>query len=273
MFWRRTIGQIDKGKLFTAYFYLNEYDISILKLNDKIFVKDTWYNINSLQYDPNSFGPTKVVLMTIDDELAISYPKYIGLIGKPILSAYTLEGLSSEIYNSLNFSYADSSVEVLGTGNVVAEGTKNVLVVGDNIVVEDNNTIYTKRLVAESIILDGVDLADTIRTTDTLQTTDATTTAITTLHIEDDTMITIEGRINGYKDDFSEAIGSFYFGTFRKTGGTIVQVGTTNYITDNDFGAAPVLDLNTDGTNILFDVKGIAATVINWTNSYEYTIS
>jgi hypothetical protein len=158
MFWRRTIGQVDNGKLFTAYFYLNEYDISILKLSDKIFVKDTWYNINSLQYDPNSFGPTKVVLMTIDDQLAIDIikprPTY------PVLGTLTLAVLSEQIYNGLNWNYGDSSVVIRGTNNVVVSDIKNVLVVGNNRIVEDSNTIYTENLVAENITLNGTDLQE-----------------------------------------------------------------------------------------------------------------
>jgi hypothetical protein len=270
MFWRRTIGQVDNGKLFTAYFYLNEYDISILKLSDKIFVKDTWYNINSLQYDPNSFGPTKVVLMTTDDELAIDIIK--PRPGWPLLGTLTLATLSEQIYSGLNWNYADSSVVIQGTGNVVVGDIKNVLVVGNNRIVEDSNTIYTENLEADKIVLNGVDITTNFRTVDTLQTTNATTTSVSIFDIPDDTMIIIEGRITGYKSDFTEAIASFYVGTFRKTGGVIVQVGTTNYVTDNDFGVAPVIDLNTDGTNIIFDVKGGAATTINWTNSYEYTL-
>ena len=158
MFWRRTIGQVDNGKLFTAYFYLNEYDISILKLSDKIFVKDTWYNINSLQYDPNSFGPTKVVLMTIDDQLAIDIikprPTY------PVLGTLTLAVLSEQIYNGLNWNYGDSSVVIRGTNNVVVSDIKNVLVVGNNRIVEDSNTVYSENVVADNIILNGTDLQE-----------------------------------------------------------------------------------------------------------------
>lgn len=158
MFWRRTIGQVDNGKLFTAYFYLNEYDISILKLSDKIFVKDTWYNINSLQYDPNSFGPTKVVLMTIDDQLAIDIikprPTY------PVLGTLTLAVLSEQIYNGLNWNYGDSSVVIRGTNNVVVSDIKNVLVVGNNRIVEDSNTVYSENVVADNITLNGTDLQE-----------------------------------------------------------------------------------------------------------------
>lgn len=155
MFWRRTIGQIDTGKLFTAYFNLTEYDISILKLNDKIFIKDTWYNINTLQYDPNSFGPTKAQLMTIDDDLAIGFPKQIIHIGKPILGTLTSATLSDQIYNTLNWNYADSSVRVIGTGNAVSSGVRNVLVVGDNRVVDEPNTVYAERVVADRVEING----------------------------------------------------------------------------------------------------------------------
>ena len=158
MFWRRTIGQVDNGKLFTAYFYLNEYDISILKLNDKIFVKDTWYNINSLQYDPNSFGPTKVVLMTIDDELAIDIIK--PRPGLPLLGTLTLATLSEQIYSGLNWNYADSSVVIQGTGNVVTGDIKNVLVVGNNRMVDNSNTVYSENVVADNITLNGKDLQE-----------------------------------------------------------------------------------------------------------------
>ena len=158
MFWRRTIGQVDKGKLFTAYFYLNEYDISILKLSDKIFVKDTWYNINSLQYDPNSFGPTKVVLMTIDDELAIDIIK--PRPGLPLSGTVTVAVLSDLIYSGLNWNYADSSVVIQGTGNIVTGDIKNVLAVGNNRMVDSSNTIYTENLVADNITLNGTDLQE-----------------------------------------------------------------------------------------------------------------
>ena len=158
MFWRRTIGQVDKGKLFTAYFYLNEYDISILKLSDKIFVKDTWYNINSLQYDPNSFGPTKVVLMTIDDELAIDIIK--PRPGLPLSGTVTVAVLSDLIYSGLNWNYADSSVVIQGTGNIVTGDIKNVLAVGNNRMVDSSNTVYSENVVADNITLNGTDLQE-----------------------------------------------------------------------------------------------------------------
>jgi hypothetical protein len=270
MFWRRTIGQVDNGKLFTAYFYLNEYDISILKLSDKIFVKDTWYNINSLQYDPNSFGPTKVVLMTIDDELAIDIIK--PRPGWPLLGTLTLATLSEQIYSGLNWNYADSSVVIQGTGNVVVGDIKNVLVVGNNRMVDSSNTIYTENLVADNITLNGTDLQELFKSVDTVQTTNATATTLTQFDIEDDTMIYLSGTANGYADDFSAGAGAFYLAVFRKTAGVITQVGASTINLKEDFANPPVVAVNTDGTNIFVIVTGLMATTINWTNTYEYSI-
>lgn len=163
MFWRRTIGQIDSGKLLAAYFILTEYDISILKLNDKIFIKDTWYNINSLPYDPNSLGPTKVVLMTIDNELSIGFPKTYLEIGKPILGTLAMESFSEEIYATHNWNYADSSVRVMGTGNRVGSGVKNALIVGNDKLVNTSNTVYSDRVEADTIILDGQNVLDFLK--------------------------------------------------------------------------------------------------------------
>jgi hypothetical protein len=273
MFWRRTIGQIDKGKLFTAYFYLNEYDISILKLNDKIFVKDTWYNINSLQYDPNSFGPTKVVLMTIDDELAIDIIKpRPGLSTGSLSESVILSDVSVGVYDSINWNRADGSVRVMGTGNLIGPDIKNVLVVGNNRIVEDSNTVYTENFVAENIILNGKDLQELFKSVDTVQTTNATATTLTVFDILDDTMIYLSGTVNGYADDFSAGAGAFYLAVFRKTGGVITQIGTSTINLKEDFANPPVVAVNTDGTSIFVIVTGLLATTINWTNTYEYSI-
>ena len=266
MFWRRTIGQIDSGKLFSAYFILTEYDISILKLNDKIFIKDTWYNINTLQYDPNSTGPTKAILMTIDDELALGFPKIIGF--PTILVGEAVSVLGTEIIQSVNWNYAGGAVMIRGEGNVVNSDVRNTIILGDNHEMIESNSLY-----AEKAFIDGRNISELFKFSDTLQTTDATTTPITSIPIDDDTVITISGQVNGLKDDFTAGMGSFYFAVFRKTGGTITQIGATNYVSDDDFASSPIIDVNTDGATILVDIKGIAATTINWVNTYEYTLS
>lgn len=75
IYWRRTINQINKGKMLTAYFYLRANDIATLKLNDKIRIDNSWWSINSINdYNANENTLTKVELLTIDDE--VDLPPY-----------------------------------------------------------------------------------------------------------------------------------------------------------------------------------------------------
>jgi hypothetical protein len=96
--------------------------------------------------------------MTIDDQLAIDIikprPTY------PVLGTLTLAVLSEQIYNGLNWNYGDSSVVIRGTNNVVVSDIKNVLVVGNNRIVEDSNTVYSENVVADNITLNGKDLQE-----------------------------------------------------------------------------------------------------------------
>lgn len=72
-YWRRTLNQIDKGKMLTAYFALTESDIQKLKLNDKIRIDNSWWNINKvIDYNANSRGLTKVELLSVGEEIKFS---------------------------------------------------------------------------------------------------------------------------------------------------------------------------------------------------------
>jgi hypothetical protein len=71
--WRRTMSQLDTGKMLIAYFNLNEFDILSLNLNDKIKVNNTYWNINKIiDYDGNSRQLTKVELISIDTDLSLT---------------------------------------------------------------------------------------------------------------------------------------------------------------------------------------------------------
>lgn len=79
LFHRRVISQLTKGRLMTAFFRLTPLDILDFKLNDKIFIHDTWFNVNRIiDYNANADQLTKVQLVTIDDGQSVIAQRSVG---------------------------------------------------------------------------------------------------------------------------------------------------------------------------------------------------
>jgi hypothetical protein len=144
LYYRRTLNQINKGKMLTAYFKLNELDIYNLKLSDTIQIDNALYNINKvIDYDANGNETTKVELITVDDGFSTFKKNKNNNDSTPnttLLSASTgTKGIIIDVQRSANIVTSDSAI-VVGRGNVV-DGN-NVMVVGDNnTVVADNTTV------------------------------------------------------------------------------------------------------------------------------------
>jgi hypothetical protein len=121
-YWRRTVNQINRGKMLSAFFDLDEDDIQTLRLNDKIRIDNSWWNINKIQdYNANSRTLTKVELLSIDDELSLPIFR---LPTKPDRKTGldALTGVVLDFYRNNNVNLSDGSVVVKGIGNVVNEG-------------------------------------------------------------------------------------------------------------------------------------------------------
>lgn len=70
--WRRTLSQINSGKMLKAYFWLTEEDFYKLKLNDILKVKESFFYINAIvDYNANSKMPTLIELLTVEDDLRL----------------------------------------------------------------------------------------------------------------------------------------------------------------------------------------------------------
>jgi hypothetical protein len=146
MYWRRTINQINEGKMLTAFFHLNEADIHNLKLNDKIRIDNSWWNINKvIDYNANIEGLTKVELISVDTELELA--PFITNSGTTSPSVTTQVALSS-VYTSrmatTNVILEGSDVAVYGTRNTVAQGVRGVVIGDDKTLNEDG--IITPRI-------------------------------------------------------------------------------------------------------------------------------
>jgi hypothetical protein len=155
--WRRTLNQINTGKLLTAFFDLNETDMFNLKLSDKIRIDNSWWNINKIQdYNANSNSPTKVELISIDDELSIDYisSEPIKLTRASKLISNVNNKMTNEILRVKNTNLSDIDIQFSGINNIVYEGVHNAIVQGsgntisqDTIVFGDNNIVDSKSFV------------------------------------------------------------------------------------------------------------------------------
>jgi hypothetical protein len=143
-FWRRTINQINNGKIFTAYFQLNSYDIQKLRLNDKIRIDNSWWVINSVKdYDANSKKPTKVELISVDDSIEIPFVErqtFTITAGNPALQVLNdLEASKARYKNTI---ITTGQIDVVGRDNYVGAGVSGKVIGNNNEVYSQTTLIY-----------------------------------------------------------------------------------------------------------------------------------
>jgi len=150
--WRRTLEQIDKGRVMLAMFNLDQADILNLKLNDNIYIKDAYWNILSVNdYDAGNKGPTQVKLITIDESQTLTGFS----IRTPIVVPYA-EDTSRKRAEGQNLTGANYSVSLgslmLGENNYINPFSYYNLILGN-----ENNVTGTNNL----IIGNGMEINDT----------------------------------------------------------------------------------------------------------------
>ena len=147
--WRRTLNAINKGKMLTALFWLDEYDVQTFKTNDKLWVDSAYWHVNKITaYNANKRQLTKVELFPVDDEVKIPFQvrtKPTSSGGKPSrpIGIGSGTGLTRPVQKwigrtmeSINSVLGLSSVKIIGKNNVVLGSVKNTLVVGDGLLVD-----------------------------------------------------------------------------------------------------------------------------------------
>jgi hypothetical protein len=142
LYWRRTVNQINVGKMLVAYFHLTEADIQTLKLNDKIRIDNSWWNINKVvDYDANAEVPTKVELISIDTEIDLA--PFVTNPGTPVSPPITASSRESNLETrsvEANVNLSGIDVIVRGEGNNIGDGLRG-LVIGDNRTLQEDGII------------------------------------------------------------------------------------------------------------------------------------
>lgn len=180
LYWRRTLGQIDKGKMLTAYFDLNEADIQSLNLNDKIRIDNSWWNINRvIDYDANERKLTKVELVSLDEEVEFTPFATTSSIPikpnnptspvrpikptrpettKPIKNIIEVNRLAK------NLSYPSQDVLIMGLNNVIQPDVKRAIVLGDS------QNVTEEGVHTEKLFINGDEVTGNLATIDLTQT-------------------------------------------------------------------------------------------------------
>jgi len=149
-YWRRTISQINTGKMLIAYFNLKEDDIQKLKLNDKIRIDNSWWSINKIiDYDANNKQLTKVELLSTDSE--IDFAPFI--TKKPIKP----HGGFSAVYTGVNQTITDNSNTVGIGADAYIKGKNNIIMPNVKCIIEGDGFV-----VSEDGIYRGNDNINTI---------------------------------------------------------------------------------------------------------------
>jgi hypothetical protein len=149
LYWRRTVNQINVGKMLTAYFNLREDDIQSLKLNSKVRIDNSWWTINKvIDYDCNANNLTKVELMSADTEIDLA-PFKKGSVTPTTVGDLASHTGSIHWNNSFvgNVIPSTSVSAIYGQGNVIQPGV-NGIIVGNGKVL-DQTGIATNRISAD----------------------------------------------------------------------------------------------------------------------------
>jgi len=128
--------------MLVAYFHLTEADIQTLKLNDKIRIDNSWWNINKvIDYDANAEMPTKVELISIDTEIELApFVTNPGTPTSPPITATSSESNLTTRSTEANVNLSGFDVIVRGEGNNIGDGLRG-LVIGDNQTLSEDGII------------------------------------------------------------------------------------------------------------------------------------
>jgi hypothetical protein len=161
-YWRRTVAQINGGKLMSAYFLLNEVDIQYMELNDKIRIDNSWWSINKIiDYNANNLQPTKVELISLETE--IDLPPFFAVPSTPVGpgNGEQIAGIMQEYRSNTNVTTNNHDSIILGSGNVVGDGLR-AMIVGDGLTIETDGIATTNMTITQT--LNGREVSDILPT-------------------------------------------------------------------------------------------------------------
>lgn len=166
--YRRVVQQINDGKLMRAWFKLDELTVSKIRLNDRIYIDNSWWTINELKFDANKDKIVKIELISLDPGASIKprinwgstgeaegtetrYPGDFG--GAPGGGSATTTGeIETQIRSQVDggdgrsgsgntYGGNNDGTKVKGSNNVIQNGVRDAFVQGDSNKVSRSKTM------------------------------------------------------------------------------------------------------------------------------------
>jgi hypothetical protein len=138
-FYSKQMNVFENGYIMTAYFDLDYSDIATLELNERIFVYDSWWNINKvIDFDVVNRDMTKVELISSDIFSETFIPKRVNISSKVGKITGDIQRWNDSTGNV--FGNGISGISISGTGNIVQPGSNNVSIVGASNRSQNNNS-------------------------------------------------------------------------------------------------------------------------------------
>ena len=162
-YYRKQMSIFDTGHIMTAYFNLSYVDVANLKLSERIYVKDSWWNINKIiDFDLNNIKLTKVELISSDSDVQPFVANYNVLVNNVrdsnMNKAENKTSLDNSTTNTVGVGVRNT--QIIGTNNVVQPNTNTNLIIGkDNTVFGSNNFVKgsNNKVDGDNITVFGVD--------------------------------------------------------------------------------------------------------------------
>lgn len=178
--WRRTLTQKNDGKMFKASFWIDETLFEKIDLDDTIKVKENFFYINKIiDYDGNSYRPTLMELLTVEDDLNLLGGLPVGgtgevpagITGKNPIKPNTQLG-GNKYATSLNTEerWATSSVSPNNTVITQSKGVGNVLPQNFRGIVAADNQFITRNgfyIAGANLTSNGVEVGKDVQLTST----------------------------------------------------------------------------------------------------------
>jgi hypothetical protein len=129
-FYRNQLQILERGKMLKAKFRLTASDIATLEFNERIYLLESWWNINRIiDWDVTKPGLTQVELVSADSGLPPFIPGQFFIESS---SASQYYGKAAEVPHGKNeFGPGTSNTKIFGKDNLVHPNSGNLIIIGD----------------------------------------------------------------------------------------------------------------------------------------------